>query len=287
MVEPKIAWYSLLKKPILDRVFYVPFWDCPYMCEFCCVDSMPGKPPGWPDEGEALLFEMIALMAARYKHPIQLHLYGGEPMLRHKYIEHIAERVKTDPNISKLVLYTTLRSRSPKKIVEILGKEKLQILVNEDTINDKVRKELAQLKGIASFHDLPMYLPVGRGAMGEPGYQPENFPGRKYEYLQRILPFGMLNRSCFANVSGPLINVPHRTVHLCCLPQSPVIGNFAEGALNITNNYDTEVRQAPNKMNKACQQEGLHHPCAVCNKHSDYNSTFSVDGYVHAKGEKI
>lgn len=264
MIEPKVTLYSYLNRPLLDRVFFVPFWDCPYMCEFCCVDSLPGKPAGWPDSGEELLFELLATMSQRYGRRLQLHLYGGEPMLRAGYIEHLARRVRDSPHVSKMVLYTTLRSQSPRRVLEILGPERLEILVNPDTVNERALAALQELKGVARLHLLPLTITTGRGAEGEAGY--------KADFFQRHLPVGWPGRNCFAKVSGMLVNGPQRTVHTCCLPQSPVVGTFDTPAAELVTAYEAALATVPQALNQACRTAGGAHPCGVCNKFSGYQS---------------
>lgn len=264
MIEPKLALYSYLNRPILDRVFFVPFWDCPYGCEFCCVDSLPGKPAGWPDSGEDLLFELLAEMSQRYRRRLQLHLYGGEPMLRAGYIEHIARRVRASPHVSKLVLYTTLRSGSPRKVLEVLGPKRLEIIVNPDTLNERATAALRELKGVARLNTLPLNFVTGRGAEGQPGY--------KQDLFQRFVPLGWPGRSCFAKVSGVLVNGPQRTVHTCCLPQSPIVGTFDTPVPELIRSYEAALAAVPKAMNQACRSAGGAHPCGVCNKFSGYQS---------------
>ncbi|TGE17799.1 radical SAM protein [Hymenobacter elongatus] len=264
MVEPKVTLYSYLNRPVLDRVFFVPFWDCPYQCEFCCVDSLPGKPAGWPDSGEDLLFELLETMSRRYGRRMQLHFYGGEPMLRAGYVEHIARRVRDSPYVSKLVLYTTLRSKSPRQVLEILGSKRLEILVNPDTVNERVLAALQELKGVARLNLLPLTITTGRGAEHEPGY--------KQDFFQRYMPVGWPGRNCFAKVTGMLVNGPQRTVHTCCMPQSPIVGTFDSSAADIVAQYEAALATVPQALNASCRSSGGAHPCGVCDKFSGYQS---------------
>ncbi|HEX8327671.1 MAG TPA: hypothetical protein VF629_09035 [Hymenobacter sp.] len=264
MVEPKVTLYAYLNRPVLDRVFFVPFWDCPYMCEFCCVDSLPGKAPGWPDAGEEELFALLAAGSARYGRPLQLHLYGGELMSRPGYVEHLARRVRDSPFVSKLVLYTTLRAASARKVLAILGRQRLEILVNPDTVNERAAAALREFKGVARLHLLPMSIPTGRGAVGQAGH--------KKDFFQKHLPVGWPGRACFSKQSGLLYNGPQKTVHLCCLPQSPVVGLFSTPPDELLARYEAALAAVPTALNQACRQRGLDHPCAVCNKFSGYQS---------------
>ena len=260
-MDAKVNLYTFLNKPLQDRLFYVPFWDCPYECTFCCVDSLPGKAPGWPDAGEALLFAMAEEMSRRYERRIELHFYGGEPMLRAGYVEHVARRVQKSPFISKLVLYTTLRAGSPQQLLDILGTERLQILVNPDTVNERAAAALQELKGVARLHLLPVHLMTGRGAIDV-----------RPDWHRQWLPVGWPGHGCFAKVSGPLINGPQHTVHLCCLPQSPLLGRFHDDARTLLDRYDAALRSVPKALNQACRASGAAHPCSVCNRYTGYQS---------------
>ena len=259
-MDAKITLYTLLNKPLQDRLFYVPFWDCPYECPFCCVDSLPGKAPGWPDAGEALLFELAEAMSGRYGRPIELHFYGGEPMVRAGYVAHVARRVRESPFISKLVLYTTLRAGSPRKVLDILGTKRLQILVNPDTVNERAAAALRELKGVAQLNILPVHFMTGRGAVD---VRPD---------WHRRLPVGWPGHGCFAKVSGPLVNGPQHTVHVCCLPQSPLLGNFHDSPTALLDRYEAALRTIPKALNQACRASGAAHPCSVCNRHTGYQS---------------
>ncbi|UYZ63438.1 radical SAM protein [Hymenobacter weizhouensis] len=260
MLDPKITLYAMLNKALLDRLFYVPFWDCPYECSFCCVDSRPGAAPGWPDAGEEALFALAQEMSCRYGRPVQLHFYGGEPMLRAGYVEHVARRVRESPFISKLVLYTTLRSGSPRQVLNILGPKRLEILVNPDTVNERVTAALRELRGVARLNLLPVHFVTGRGAVE---LRPDQY---------RWLPVGWPGHSCFARTSGPLVNGPQGTVHVCCLPQSPLLGSFDDAPALLLDRYDAALRTVPRALNRACRAEGLVHPCAVCNRYTGYQS---------------
>ena len=264
MVEPKVTLYAYLNRPVLDRVFFVPFWDCPYMCEFCCVDSLPGKAPGWPDSAEEELFALLATSSARYGRPMQLHVYGGEPMSRPGYVEHLARRVRDSPFVSKMVLYTTLRAASARKVLGILGRQRLEILVNPDTVNERAAVALQEFKGVARLHLLPVSIPTGRGAAGQAGHHKD--------FFQKHLPVGWPGRACFSKQSGLLFTGPQKVVHLCCLPQSPVVGSFDTPPAELLDRYEAALAAVPAALNQACRQQGLDHPCAVCNKFTGYQS---------------
>lgn len=264
MFDPKTHIYALLNLTLRDRVFFVPFWDCPYLCEFCCVDSLPGKAPGWPDGGEDVVFAMLAEMHRRYGRRVELHFYGGEPMLRAGYVEHVAQRVAATPHIKKMVLYTTLRSKSPRRVLEILGPKRLQILVNPDMVNERAAAALVEFKGVAELNSLPVHLVTGRGAVGGAGQRPD--------WHHTRLPVGWPGRSCFGRATGPLVNGPQRTVHFCCLPQSPIMGTFDEDATALLDHYDDALASVPKALNQACRAVKGVHPCGVCNKYSGYQS---------------
>ncbi len=261
-------WQRLIDKPTYDKLFYVPFWDCPYGCDFCCVDSLPGKPPSFPDSGEALLFNLVDELYKRHGNPIELHLYGGEPMMRRSYVEHLAQKVDAHPHIAQFFLYTTLRSGSPEGVFQTLGTEKLTIIVNPDTVNEKVEERLEQYKEVVKMYDNPVFFPTGRGAVGEEGNQPN--------LLQRILPIGLPGRSCFARSSGLLVNGQQGTVHLCCLPQSPIVGTFHDSAEKLLDRYEEALVDIPKQINKKARERGCVHPCQVCNSESGYKSTEGV-----------
>ena len=273
MLPLKHLWYSVISKPLLDRVFYVPFWDCPYNCEFCCVDSLPGRPAHHPDAGEATAFALAKELHELTGNKIEFHLYGGEPMMRPKYVMHLAKIIKDKPEISKLVLYTTLRSAAPDEIVKLLGNDRIQILVNSEILNDKAIAAMKRLKKVAGINNMPMYLPVGRGVAEVKTHDIENYPGKKFDFLQKITPFGWLARSCWSNISGPLINGPQNTVHLCCLPQSPVIGTFTDEPAKTMAVYTNALGKAPKAIERKCKTSNAIHPCAVCNACTGYSST--------------
>lgn len=275
MLDPKLALYALLNKPLLDRLFYVPFWDCPYECAFCCVDSLPGKAPGWPDAGEEPLFELAAEMRRRYGRAPELHFYGGEPMLRAGYVEHVARRIQASPDVSKLVLYTTLRSGSPRRVLDILGPKRLEILVNPDTLNERAQAALRELRGVARLNLLPVHFVTGRGAVHT-----------RPDALQRLLPVGWPGHSCFARTSGPLINGPQHTVHLCCLPQSPLLGTFTDAPATLLDRYEAALRTVPPALNRACRSTGAAHPCSVCNARTGYQSQ-AGPGQNHYRIEQV
>ncbi|MGB1206225.1 MAG: radical SAM protein [Chitinophagales bacterium] len=257
-------WKRFLNQPTYDKVFYVPFWDCPYQCDFCCVDSLPGKPPIFPDDGEDLLFEVIEKLHQRFGKKIELHLYGGEPMMRKRYVEHLAKKVLEKSHISKLILYTTLLSNSPKGVYDILGKERLHIIYNPATINEKVKQRAEEFKDVASTYKNQVFFPTGRGAVG--------MEGNQANFWQNILPIGFPARSCFANSSGMLINGPQHTVHLCCLPQSPIIGTFHDKAIKLVEVYEKALSYMPQEINAEARRKKCVHPCQVCNSKTGYKS---------------
>ena len=255
----------LLNKPTFDKIFYVPFWDCPYLCDFCCVDSLPGNPSLFPDDGEEILFQLIDELYSRHQNPIEFHLYGGEPMLRKRYVEHLAEKVSLHSSISRFYLYTTLRSNSPKGVMEILGSDMLTIIVNPDTVNDKVKNRLNEFEKVVVMYNNPVFFPTGRGAVG--------LEGNQKNFWQSALPIGLPARSCFAASSGMLVNGQQGTIHLCCLPQSPIIGTFDDCASLILDKYETAAKQVPRELNRQARKQKCVHPCQVCNSRSGYQST--------------
>ncbi len=264
-MDVKKTWHRFLGRPTFDKIFYVPFWDCPYMCDFCCVDSLPGKPPLVPNDGEELLFQLVDLLHQKQGNHIELHLYGGEPMLRKPYAEQLAKRIKKTPNISKLFLYTTLLSNSPQGIYDILGDERLSIIVNPSTVNEKVKKRMEAFEKVAILYQNQVFFPTGRGAVG--------MEGNQANIWQRILPIGLPGRSCFAASSGMLVNGQQHSVHLCCLPQSPIIGTFSDSPQQILSNYETALKTIPQQINREARQKKCVHPCQICNDKTGYQST--------------
>tara|TARA_Y100001937_G_scaffold122491_1_gene183503 strand:- start:211726 stop:212637 length:912 start_codon:yes stop_codon:yes gene_type:complete len=258
----------------LDRIFYVPFWECPYMCDFCCVDSLPGKPPADLQAGEPILFALMDRLYENTGRKQQVHVYGGEPMLRPDYMYSLARSLKDRPSFDRFYMYSTLRPGKEEPLVDILGPEKLKIIVNPDTATDSIREKVQQYgrahKGMVEFYFNPTFFPTGRGSEDLSGYKPN--------WMQKYLPTGIPGRACFARISGMLVNGPDRSVHLCCLPQSPVVGNFAdqihegqdsesleERSRIIYHSYLQGLKNYPSEVNSRARQEGRPHPCSVCN----------------------
>jgi len=200
----------------------------------------------------------------RFGQPIELHFYGGEPMMRKRYVEHVAKKAKALPYLKQFVLYTTLLSNSPKGVYDILGRELLSIIVNPSTVNDKVEKRIEELKEVVYLYRNQVFFPTGRGAVGEEGNQPN--------FWQRWLPIGFPARSCFATSSGMLVNGQQHTIHLCCLPQSPIIGTFHDSAAKLWNIYEENIVKMSRTINQKARERKCVHPCQVCNIETGYQS---------------
>jgi hypothetical protein len=270
---PKVVFNNLLQRPQLDRVFYVPFWECPYRCAFCCVDSLPGKPPRQPDAGEPMLFGLLEALRARTGRAVQVHVYGGEPLLRPDYLAALAGRLLGQPGFGKLYLYSTLRPPGIERVAAALPPGRLRVVVNPDTLDAEARARMAALAGVAELYRNPMTFPTGRGAEGAAGY--------RTDWLTRLLPVGLPGRSCFATVSGPLVNGAHGLVHLCCLPQSPVVGRTDEPPAEVLARYETVVAGFHREVEALARQLGVSHPCAVCDR------TAGFDSRSHARKEGL
>lgn len=262
---PQVIWHNLRQKPMLQRIFYVPFWECPYRCEDCCVDSWPGRPPKDLEAGEAMLFGLIAAQARHTGHAIALHIYGGEPLMRPRYLRDFMQRALGHAGVGKLYLYSTLRPRGIESVVAKVPKGRLRIVVNPDTANDAVHARMAALDGIAEFYRNPTIFHTGRGRYGADGYQEA--------WFERLLPAALPGRSCFATASGMLINGPHRSVHLCCLPQSPVVGHFNQDPSNVFSAYRRKLETFHREVRARVRAEGHVHACEVCEQDSAYDST--------------
>lgn len=273
----------------LDRIFYVPFWECPYMCDFCCVDSLPGKPPSDLEAGEPMLFALLERLYEYTGRPQQVHVYGGEPMLRPDYVLELARRLKDQPFFQRFYLYSTLRPGKEEALVQLLGKEHLRIIVNPDTADDRVREKVRSYPGIAEFYLNPVFFPTGRGSEDLRGYKPN--------WMQKYIPVGMPGRSCFARVSGMLVNGPDRKVHLCCLPQSPSVGEFAEAELRtdtemleersriIYDEYLKQLKEYPARVNSTARKQDKAHPCSVCNDESSFGKRLSNSVPLEKQGD--
>jgi len=273
----KVIWHNLVQTPIGDRIFYVPFWECPYRCEFCCVDSLPGRPPADLAAGEAMLFALIAEQFRRTGVKQALHIYGGEPLIKAKYIEDFGVRALLQPGVKKLYLYSTLRPPGAERCVEAWGRDNVRIVVNRDTATDKVHEQMARLQGVAEFYSNPTVFHTGRGRKGEAAYQER--------WFEHMLPASLPGRSCFANASGLLVNGAHGTVHLCCLPQSPVIADFSQAAATVLDRQATSLASFHKEIKARMRDEGHIHACSVCEAHSRWDTrvapTFKlVDGVI-------
>ncbi|WP_411822112.1 radical SAM protein [Leptospira sp. 'Mane'] len=260
----KVAAYNFFQKSLYDRIFYVPFWECPYECSFCCVDSLPGKPPLKIDAGEEKLLELIDKLYEIKKKPIQLHVYGGEPMLKPSYMEHIARLSVDNFKISRFYLYSTLRAGDIFPIVKAAGKNKIRIIVNPSTANDKVRDTMGRLNGIAEWYKNATVFPTGRAKQGSPSY--------RKSLIESIVPKSFPGRACFANISGMLVNGAHGTVHLCCLPQSPVVGTIDEKTDVILQRYRITLKSWYREILLKMRKDKISHACSVCQSLSDWNT---------------
>ena len=268
----EMGFWNLLQRPVLDRIFYVPFWECPFLCEFCCVDSLPGKPPVRVDAGESVLFSLVDALNKVSRKPIEVHLYGGEPLLKSDYILEFSKKLNSQKNVKKLVLYSTLRVGNIDSILNILPKKKLEIIVNPTTVTPSVEEKMKHLRGIAKAYKNVTIFPTGRGRIDSASYQKS--------LLEKIVPPTFPGRSCFATISGILVNTPHRTLHLCCLPQSPVIGDFESNPDAIVSKYVSELQNFHKKVEEERKNFNFSHACSVCEEHSqwktDKKSTYAI-----------
>jgi len=276
---PKVALNNLMQRPMLDRIFYVPFWDCPYNCEFCCVDSLPGKPPEHPTSGEATLMALMDALHERTGRPIQVHVYGGEPLLRPNTIAALAGRLVDRASFKKMYLYSTMRKSGADRVLAALRDPSLlRVVVNDFTANERVHERMAELGGgdVAEFYNNLVVFPTGRGREGEQAY--------RKSLLERVMPSWAPGRSCFATVSGMLVNGAHDTVHLCCLPQSPVVGTFEEDARVIIERYERKLETFHSEIRKVMQERGLSHACSACELASNWDTRVRPDTS-HLEGE--
>lgn len=273
----KLVWKNLLQEPLRDRVYYVPFWDCPMQCETCDVAAMPGRPPVHPVAGEPMLRGLVEGLAKERGGPVQVHVSGGEPLLRPRAIARLAEQLLTDGHLSRLILHTTLRPRGIEEILEVTGPERLRILVNPETANADTRMRLRLHGGIAEYDHNPVRVPTGRGAVGRPGHR----WGRFEKLVLRSMP----GRSCFATVSGPLVNGPHGTVHLCSMPASPVIGTFRERPARVLARHLETLRTWHREVLEVQAKTGASHACTVCQSISRWDPSRSP-ARGHLRGRK-
>lgn len=260
-----VIWHNLRQTPMLSRIFYVPFWECPYRCDFCCVDSLPGRPPADLDRGEDMLFELIAELHQRTGKPLGLHYYGGEPLMRPEYLAQVAERAMRDPAVGKFYVYSTLKLKGIDLVLDVVPRDRLRIVVNTDTVDDFVRAEVARLEGIAEYYTNPTVFHTGRGRAGCEGYQEA--------WFERVLPRALPGRSCFATASGMLVNGPHHSVHLCCLPQSPEVGRLDMPAAQVVDQYLARLKTYHKEALAQMRRDKLMHACQTCEANSRFEST--------------
>lgn len=265
----KIIWNNLRQKPVYDRVFYVPFWECPFNCDFCCVDSLPGKPKQSFKEGEDFLFSFLKTYSEKVGRPIGLHYYGGEPLLRPQAFLDVAKRAETSGYVSKIYLYSTLRLKHSLETVQQVPKDFLRIIVNDFRADDLVLENMKALKGVAEYYDNPVVFHTGRARGQEDSHKNKSFRKTLYE---KSFPPSFPGRSCFANVSGPLINVPHKKIHLCCLPQSPVFGGFEESSDALVDTYMSAVKNYYKIVDREMRDCKQSHACSVCEKWSKWDT---------------
>lgn len=261
----KQVWHNLSQTPILDRIFYVPFWDCPYLCDFCCVDARPGKPPTYPDKGEPALFALGQKMYQETGKHLQVHVYGGEPLLRPEYLKEFISRLMNEKFFKKLFLYTTLRPPGIEEILALIPEDKIKIIVNPSTINDAARARMHKFSRVTETYKNIVFFPTGRARLGSTSY--------KKSLVERILPIGLPGKSCFASISGPLVNGIQETVHLCCLPQSPIVGSINENIEILWNNYLMLIESHYKEVNSRMKKDGLSFACSVCEIDSKWSST--------------
>lgn len=161
------------QKARLDRLFYVPFWECPFDCAFCCVDAPRGRPPRERD-GPEVLSSLVYAMAERRGAPIQVHVFGGEPLMRPAQLLRLGALLAENPAMSKLHLYTTLRFDGAERLRDLLGEDLLRIVVNPETRNPQVEERMEGLRGVAEWYRNPIVFPTGRGRLGSDGYRTSN-----------------------------------------------------------------------------------------------------------------
>lgn len=260
----KQVWHNLNQTPILDRIFYVPFWDCPFLCDFCCVDARPGKPPAYPDKGEKVLFALGQKMYKETGKQLQVHVYGGEPLLRPEYLKEFSSRLLNENFFKKLYIYTTLRPSGIEQILEILPENKIKIIVNPSTLNSVARDRIQKFSRIAETYKNIVFFPTGRARLGSTSY--------KKSLVERLLPVGLPGKSCFASISGPLVNGIQETVHLCCLPQSPIVGSIHDSVEILWGNYSMLIDSHYKKVNYRMRKDGLSFACSVCELDSKWSS---------------
>lgn len=260
----KIAWHNLLQKPLLDRIFYVPFWECPFQCAFCCVSSLPGRPPSPAPDHAQVLSNMLRRLARLRGGPVDVHYYGGEPLLRPDVIVSLARTLLPDPAFGRLTLYSTLRPPGLKKVLNAIPTHRLSIVVNPNTATPDVHAVVKDLGGVAAFYKNPTVFPTGRGAVGQAGY--------RKSFVEQCVSSWMPGRSCFANASGMLLNGAHRTMHLCCLPQSPVVGTFEEEPDVVLGRYLDMLPEYHKDMRRKMNEKGFSHACSVCQEESAWDT---------------
>ena len=151
-----------------------------------------------------------------------------------------------------------------------IPKDFIRVIVNDFTADKAVHRKMEQLEGIAEFYDNPVVFHTGRARTSEE----QNFSNQKIKktIYEKILPPSFPGRSCFANSSGPLINLAHENVHLCCLPQSPTIGDFEIGSKALVENYLDAVQSYYKTVKKDMKACGLSHACASCEKWSAWDT---------------
>lgn len=272
---PKIVWHNFRQKPILDRVFYVPFWDCPYNCDFCCVDSLPGKPKVDFEEGKKFLLNFLKSFHSISKKPIALHYYGGEPLLKPQEFLDIVKMAQDSKIVSKIYLYSTLLPKGSLEVIKMIPKDFIRVIVNEFTADQNVINAMKELDGIAEYYDNPVVFHTGRARQLEQKFQgAKNFSNKKIKQtvFENIFPASFPGRSCFANASGPLINLAHKKIHLCCLPQSPVIGDFDTNVDELLIQYKIGLESFYKKTTQAMKDCGDSHACKSCEKWSQWDT---------------
>lgn len=263
----RLFFQSLAGRPLFDRVFYVPYWECPYHCDFCCVDSMPGQAPRWPDEAEAAFMHFAEASYKEHRKPLQIHYYGGEPLLRPDYLLHFVRKIAGQPFFFRFYLYSTLIPADPGFLTDELGEENIRFIVNPETATPVVEERMKKLGKTAMYYKNPVFFPTGRGSKTYP----------EHRNLLNSIPIGLPGRSCFAATSGPLFDAAHRRINLCCLPQSPVVGSFSESPQKLLKKYKELLATYPAKANETARKNGYAHPCSVCEKETDFQSTFRME----------
>ncbi|MBD66647.1 MAG: hypothetical protein CME62_15670 [Halobacteriovoraceae bacterium] len=268
----KVIKHNLTQKPILDRVFYVPFWECPYNCDFCCVDSLPGKPQSDLGAGEEFLFKFLGSLSLQTNKKVGLHYYGGEPLLKPEEFLNVARRAVSHPAISKVYLYSTLRPPKSVETIKQLPSDKIRVVVNDFTANEKVKHAMQELAGVAEYYSNPTVFHTGRARNIEGEVKKFSSEKIKKTFFEKVLPPSLPGRSCFANASGPLINVAHQKVHLCCLPQSPVVGDFASDTDQLVKKYIASLQEFHKKTYQDMKKCGHTHACQSCEKWSAWDT---------------